>query len=431
MGLLSHKQIRIRGGLTGFASVSSSGFGPSSADQVRQHDGSGLYQSAGGNAFFPPVVPVLDSLPVGYSQRGHTESYSSSRCAQRQGRRSPPPVASLMRVGTQAVGFSPIARKVSGFSGSGPVRVSDEQSTSGFLQSPSTRGSVAGQCVIVPLEGERLLRFSSSGVSSAGASEDRIGPDTFSSSSGPVLANQTLVLETSQASVGTSFSPSVSTGPLVDPGSGRPASEPPDLVSSGLAPFRDFFLEAGFSQEAALMAAEGRRPSTLGLYNRRLRLFREWCSSHPIRPSQASLGQIADFLLYLFQLGRKVNTIRGYRSAIAAIHSGFSDGGSVSDSASLNHLLKGMFLKRPTVRSLVPPWSLASVLETLAAPPFEPLHACSLKLLTLKTVFLVSLASGRRRGAVQALSTSPGHISFLPHGVRLVPQASFLAKNQT
>ena len=84
------------------------------------------------------------------------------------------------------------------------------------------------------------------------------------------------------------------------------------------------------------MAAQGRRPSTLNLYNRRLRLFGEWCSDRSIGPSEASIGQIADFLLYLFHLGRKVSTVRGYRSAIAAIHSGFPDGGSISTSVSLN-----------------------------------------------------------------------------------------------
>ena len=90
-----------------------------------------------------------------------------------------------------------------------------------------------------------------------------------------------------------------------------------------------------------------------------------------------------------------------------------------------------MFLKRPTLRALVPVWSLTSVLETLASAPFEPLHSCSLKFLTLKTVFLVSLASGRRRSAIQALSASRGHLNFLPHSVRLIPEPAFLAKNQT
>ena len=33
-------------------------------------------------------------------------------------------------------------------------------------------------------------------------------------------------------------------------------------------------------------------------------------------------------------------------------------------------------------------------------------------------------------GALRALSTAPGHIASLPHGVRMVPEPSFLAKNQ-
>ena len=133
----------------------------------------------------------------------------------------------------------------------------------------------------------------------------------------------------------------------------------------------------------------------------------------------------------VYRLSRRGCEVHTIRTAIAAIHSGFADGGTVSNSVSLNHLIRGMFLKRPTTRILVPVWSLTSVLETLASAPFEPLHSCSLKSLTLKTVFLVSLASGRRRGAIQALSASRGHLNFLPHGVRLIPEPSFLAKNQT
>ena len=134
--------------------------------------------------------------------------------------------------------------------------------------------------------------------------------------------------------------------------------------------------------------------------------------------------------MHVFSLGRSVNTVRGYRSAIGAIHSGFSDGTTVSDSRALHLLVRGMFLQRPPRRSLVPAWSLSAVLDALARGPFEPLARASLKHLTLKAVFLFCLASGRRRGALRALSTAPGHLLFVPHGVRLVPEPSFLAKNQ-
>ena len=139
---------------------------------------------------------------------------------------------------------------------------------------------------------------------------------------------------------------------------------------------------------------------------------------------------MADFLLSLFNEGRQIATIRGYRSAIASIHEGFSDGSSVSSSEDLTKLVKGMFLRRPTVRTLHPPWNLTAILEALAKPPFEPLGQASLRHVTLKAVFLVAAATARRRGALQALSVAEGHMRFKNEGVRLVPDPRFLTKTQ-
>ena len=51
--------------------------------------------------------------------------------------------------------------------------------------------------------------------------------------------------------------------------------------------------------------------------------------------------------------------------------------------------------------------------------------------ITIKTVFLVALASGHRVSTLQALSVDPGHIRWEPSGVRLIPRADFIAKNQS
>ncbi|PIK47103.1 hypothetical protein BSL78_16030 [Apostichopus japonicus] len=55
----------------------------------------------------------------------------------------------------------------------------------------------------------------------------------------------------------------------------------------------------------------------------------------------------------------------------------------------------------------------------------------SLAALTKKTLFLVAVASARRRSCLHALSTKQNHIRFEGHGVRMVPDPSFIAKNQT
>ena len=143
------------------------------------------------------------------------------------------------------------------------------------------------------------------------------------------------------------------------------------------------------------------------------------------------VGSVADFLISLFDKGRSLSTIRGYRSAIAAVHRGFADGSGVSNSPFLTHLLKSFFLKRPANRSLTPAWSLPLVLDALSKPPFEPLAKASLHHLSVKTAFLIAIASGQRRSSIHALSTAPGHIRWERHGVRLIPHPSFIAKNQS
>ena len=87
------------------------------------------------------------------------------------------------------------------------------------------------------------------------------------------------------------------------------------------------------------------------------------------------------------------------------------------------------FLERPPARKFLPTWSLPCVLEALAKAPFEPLAEASLRDVTIKTVFLMAIASGHRRSALRALPAAPGHIRW--DGVRLIPNPSYVAKNQT
>ena len=87
------------------------------------------------------------------------------------------------------------------------------------------------------------------------------------------------------------------------------------------------------------------------------------------------------------------------------------------------------FLERPPARKFLPTWSLPCVLEALAKAPFEPLAEASLRDVTIKTVFLMAIASGHRRSALRALPAAPGHIRW--DGVRLIPNPSYVAKNRT
>ena len=64
--------------------------------------------------------------------------------------------------------------------------------------------------------------------------------------------------------------------------------------------------------------------------------------------------------------------------------------------------------------------------------PFEPLDKASLFYLSVKTVFLVTLATARRVSEVHALSMDSDHLRFsnLDGSLILRTQLGFLAKNQ-
>ena len=83
----------------------------------------------------------------------------------------------------------------------------------------------------------------------------------------------------------------------------------------------------------------------------------------------------------------------------------------------LHDLLRSFRLERPLSSSRVPPWDL---LVVLCGPPFKPLASASLRSLTQKVLFIVSLATALRVGELQAVSRevsfsgSDAYLSYLP-----------------
>ena len=91
-----------------------------------------------------------------------------------------------------------------------------------------------------------------------------------------------------------------------------------------------------------------------------------------------------------------------------------------------------MELQRPRVTPVLPQWDLGIVLEALSKPPYEPLREASFKHLTLKTVFLLAMASAGRRSELHALRFDQNYIQFKPKGtgVTLYLSREFMRKNQ-
>ena len=129
----------------------------------------------------------------------------------------------------------------------------------------------------------------------------------------------------------------------------------------------------------------------------------------PIDPSVMAL---ADFLIFLFEEKKLAPvSVKGYRSAISSTLKHLSSVDFSSDPV-LSDIIKSMELEKPVVSKVVPHWDLSLVLDCLKESPFELMSSCSLKCLTQKTVFLIALASGRRRSEIHALSASSGSVNL-------------------
>ena len=115
----------------------------------------------------------------------------------------------------------------------------------------------------------------------------------------------------------------------------------------------------------------------------------------------------------------------GYRSMLSAVFKSILP--EISTSPTLQDLLRSFQVEAP-VREVRPPsWDLPTVLNFLRSSPLEPLSSASLRDLTRKRLFLIALATAKRVGELQAISTSL--ISSSAAGLSYVPE--FVAKIET
>ena len=84
---------------------------------------------------------------------------------------------------------------------------------------------------------------------------------------------------------------------------------------------------------------------------------------------------------------------------------------------------------RPKSSRNLPKWNLSVMLNELTKAPFEPMKDTYLKHLTLKTAFLLALASGKRRSKIHAWVANK--VSNLGQWEKvLFPSSDFIAQNQ-
>ena len=182
-------------------------------------------------------------------------------------------------------------------------------------------------------------------------------------------------------------------------------SEPPHASHDWVLYCQRTARHLGFSLAVARQLAFCHRSSTRVNYQARWSSYCAWCRRQGHSISRPSIAKIADFLLYLRRsLHLSYSSIASYRSMLSAAFRFLLP--DISSHPVLHDLLRSFRIVHPLPSSRFPPWDLLRVLSLLRGPPFEPLSSCSLWDLTRKVLFLVALATARRVGEIQAMSSS-------------------------
>ena len=201
-----------------------------------------------------------------------------------------------------------------------------------------------------------------------------------------------------------------------------------DVEASRVASIERLYRERGFSSVAARAMSTSVRKSSQKNYQNKWGCFVRWCRRQAIGPLQASILQVVEFFLYLRDSRKlSLSAVKGYRSALA--QSFRLRGLDISLSPEVCELFKHFRVNCPPTPLRSPRWDLTLVLESLRKAPYEPLSTASDKDLTLKTVFLLALASSKRVSELHGLSKVVSHTrEWSSVSLSLAPD--FVAKNQ-
>ena len=422
----THKHFRIEGGLPGPSKLQGPVPEPNSASCNGQLNSGSLHKQTRRNSFSRDVRSPMEDHDMVPSLSHNIKSQTHSMVSECDGRPSIQVEPSTFnRMVTASTGVQTDLSKMVHSSYRFICHSPEPQTSTVRISCPRPKG-LGHRCSEHKLDGSHCPCLPSNGSPSQGDPKNQAMPLPDHRNS-PRLARDALVLGPSAAvnrdpTATTSVNNSSQTVPQLCVSQQSTTSQPPRLVSrSGQ------LQEQGFSVEVAERIAAPQRSSTRTIYKSKWALFEKWCRENSVDFSTPSVKQ--DFFMYLYQdLNRRPSTIDGYRTAI--VDTLGPAGHHIAQSSDLHRLLSSFDRDCPKSSRNLPKWNLSVVLNELTKAPFEPMKDTDLKHLTLKTAFLLALASVKRRSEIHAwVANKVSHLGQWEK-VALFPSSDFIAKNQ-
>eukprot|EP00745_Piridium_sociabile_P014347 TRINITY_DN2118_c0_g1_i2.p1 TRINITY_DN2118_c0_g1~~TRINITY_DN2118_c0_g1_i2.p1 ORF type:complete len:1001 (-),score=88.55 TRINITY_DN2118_c0_g1_i2:57-3059(-) len=428
---LPHQQTGTRSRVSGPPRVQAIPIREASSPQHGQHHGRVLHQQTGGRSLSTPVEEVRGA-PLVVREPGDIHSGETCPGQAEHSGRLPQPVThgATNRMDSGALGAgSGVGDLVQ--TPNRPVRHNIQPSSPSVRVSSSGPSRVGSGRVLHTLDGPSGIRLPSIPNHGKGSQKGTRGrPLSYPSRS--ALAGSTLVPRVAPSIPGPSSETrarsSLSSATEVRDSSRESERSQP----SRLASVRNSLSAIGASPAVVDLVQHAHRPGTQGVYSSHWNSWLRWCDSHSVQWDDPSSLELANFLAHLSsEKNLSASSVRGHRAAVCTTIRQLG-GRSFSDDPLLRDVVRGISLNEARSPRRTPAWDLFLVLSVLRDPPFEPIRDCSLKHLTLKTAFLLSLASGRRCSEVHNFSGLSKDLALEPDGsmsIRFLP--GFLAKNQS
>ena len=427
---LAHQPVGIRSGCAVHEGVSPSPTGQESSYQHGQHNGSLLYKQARGHSLSATVaecggaatlVPEACYLSDGKVRSGEPErtrrrseqgSYGSQLRMDTDPRRSGASVENLVQASNRSI-RNKIQQKA------GTVHIA----------SSGPRGMGSG-CVIDKVGQPSRVRISSP-CTNGKSSQKGKGGRGENDIDRPSLAVKTMVSRAERSNTHRS-SQAQDKQKISDSAQIRHSTQRTGGTKSArMDALRKSLRSRGASKATSDLVTSCHRKGTRSVYAYHWVRWDEWCRCNSVNPVTPTSMDISNFLSYLSkEKGLSASSLRTHRAAISSTIQQLG-GPSFSDDPLLRGVIRGASILQAKLPKRIPAWDLFLVLDHLKRPPFEPIREISIKHLTLKTAFLVTLASGRRGSEVHAFSGSPKSYAFERDGsVSLHFLEDFVAKNQ-
>ena len=370
--------------------------GPPGYDRYGQFDSSFVYQQTRRDPL--PHLVAFDSRasPLVRGSEHNSPSKTYSRLSERDSR---PPISSES-ANIDTVVPSPRDREtnlqVLGDTRGRHVCNSVELPPTSVHVSNSRAKSPWGGCSVSGLGGEVNVHVPSIPSTQQSNSETQVHSGGRGHSHSPLVAESVMVSTPTSSLCGT---PPVLSPPLRSsvPAGSEVCLRRRVVPSARMEALMRHYKAAGFSDEVSRLAAAPRRPSTNRMYDDRWLRFARWAAGQGFDPLDPTAAQIASFLFTLFDThGLSPQTVKGYRTCLGSV---FNRTGTakVVMHKTISDMIASMELQRPRVTPVLPQWDLGIVLEALSKAPYELLREAPFKHLTLKTVFLLAMASAGRR----------------------------------